>query len=1206
MKMKKLLSVLLALAMILCACNVLVLAEGETIVVGQGDDLQSIIDSMENGSTLVLGEDIDLSNNEETGLSGTGTAEDPFIVETVDDLKWFRDDVNGGNTYSGKYVKLTADIDLDGENWIPIGDADADKIAFRGTFDGDNHTISNLYIWADDTGLGFFGKTGSFNESEKTVIKNIRFYNVDVSNNGDKSYVGGVIANSSGNTTISNVHLSGYIYVAGYGYVGGIVGHGYPKIDNCSVIAEDDDEHRSYIHANYWCAGGIVGYGGEGGTVIKNSTVSNIDVWSAYGGAAAICGLANSGSVGENLTASNVDVSSASDFCMGYVFGNGEEGTLTNIVVNDVTATANDKPITSTDAVATIDNAVYFTLAEAVAAAVDGDTVQLSAGTFEPIDFSGKDINLIGTVADDGTLLTVFEGGNPALTMHNVNGTVKDIKIVNAWKAVYAEPAGNVTFDNVDMFNCTYGLHLVAYSNDVVWNVQNCEMDLTWANSLGKHNCDGATINIKNNVFKGTNPYNSDYGVLSVNSFSNKITVEDNVFGENTKIYFEYEDTEGSVVIGANYYADGYENAFADDSQKTKIDTYYEDEAMTKLAVALPTATVNVLDADSLGLTFARQFIADEVSDTVLDEYGSWFADFVISFNKDVTFNANGGADGYLSGQYDAWGENWVNVPFGDVTVKANEPLKIMEYAAKLMGQSGLKLPYIDVYNFVKNFSCGIYFTPEYLAANPDLKVDLSLSMFDPADETVAYAIGQSMEFVAPTVVAKVDEVGYATLQEAIDAANGKTVTVLKDIELTEGVTVANGNVVTLDLNGHKITVAYDEETGKHIYALDNKGTLTLKDSVGTGSVTARGIYNNGVMVVESGSYNAIDDNGGAAIFNYADLTVNGGTFYGATAAINNRESATAVINNATINGGAASYALQNNGGTLTVENATVLGNFGAVGTWGGLTTINNGTYSHTGNYGAHVVYVGDGKVVINGGTFKDDTNNTENYQYTILVNKSDAIVEINDGTFFGVVSPNGNVIIADNIGTVKISGGNFTGSLTKGDTSNVNIAISGGTFTEKPADEYVAIDYIVKPNEDGTYGIVEETVIFGGVYARINMPILEEDGKEYYQVTFYSGIDSLKYKEVGFELYVDGVMFAKSATNTVYGAISGVDENGDPIRVTAQELGSYRIFALTAQLAVEDNWDDTPIIFRSYALDLNGNTIYGGFWMIDDIYTKE
>ncbi|MBQ8764906.1 MAG: hypothetical protein IJZ12_03175, partial [Clostridia bacterium] len=165
----------------------------------------------------------------------------------------------------------------------------------------------------------------------------------------------------------------------------------------------------------------------------------------------------------------------------------------------------------------------------------------------------------------------------------------------------------------------------------------------------------------------------------------------------------------------------------------------------------LPTATVTEFEKEDL--TFALNFRADDASEAQLAYYGDWYADYVLTVNKDVTFNANGGADGYLSGQYEDWSENWVNVPFEDVTLKAGESIKIMEYAATLMGQPGLKYTYGEVYEIVKDFNCGVFFDEEFLTANPDLEVTLELRMYNPDEsKNESYVIGETYTFKAPVV----------------------------------------------------------------------------------------------------------------------------------------------------------------------------------------------------------------------------------------------------------------------------------------------------------------------------------------------------------------------------------------------------------------------------------------------------------------------
>lgn len=237
--------------------------------------------------------------------------------------------------------------------------------------------------------------------------------------------------------------------------------------------------------------------------------------------------------------------------------------------------------------------------------------------------------------------------------------------------------------------------------------------------------------------------------------------------------------------------------------------------AAEEQAPAVPTATVTPVPEAELDpnvpLTFALKFVADEATEEQLAYYGNWYADFELTLNKTATFCADSEtADGYLSGQYDEWSENWISVPFTDVTLEANVTLKIMEYAASLMGQSGLKVTYNDVYIGVKEFDCGVFFTEEYLAANPDLIVTLSLEMYNPADETQSYSIGPVYTFyaAAATITDAQGEVSYyPTLEEAIAAAkDGDTVVLRNNAVLTEGKTITVNKNITVDLNGCTVT----------------------------------------------------------------------------------------------------------------------------------------------------------------------------------------------------------------------------------------------------------------------------------------------------------------------------------------------------------------------------------------------------------------
>ncbi|MBR5239732.1 MAG: hypothetical protein IKW04_04045 [Clostridia bacterium] len=173
-------------------------------------------------------------------------------------------------------------------------------------------------------------------------------------------------------------------------------------------------------------------------------------------------------------------------------------------------------------------------------------------------------------------------------------------------------------------------------------------------------------------------------------------------------------------------------------------------------SIDLPTATVTELDVATITdvpLTFAMNFKADPVTEAQLLAYGNWYADFELKVNKDVTFNLDGTADGYLAGQYDSWSPAWVTVPKMDVTLAANTPLKIMETASELYGKPGVGAPGLkytcqEVFDRVKDFDCGVFFSEEFLAANPDIYVTLELRIYNPLNESESYLINsETYEF---------------------------------------------------------------------------------------------------------------------------------------------------------------------------------------------------------------------------------------------------------------------------------------------------------------------------------------------------------------------------------------------------------------------------------------------------------------------------
>ena len=185
-------------------------------------------------------------------------------ISTAEDLVAFRNSVNAGNNYNGKYVVLNNDIDLSTVcsetlgSWTPIG---TDTNKFEGTFNGNGHTISNLYINSNTNQY-----TGLFGFAENATIKNLVMENINILNSyTDNPNAGGVL--TRGDTcniincgiksgTISSNINNGNSNIC----IGSIAGRLYSSmISNCYNTATIYGQNQSTTK-NETKLGGICGY----------------------------------------------------------------------------------------------------------------------------------------------------------------------------------------------------------------------------------------------------------------------------------------------------------------------------------------------------------------------------------------------------------------------------------------------------------------------------------------------------------------------------------------------------------------------------------------------------------------------------------------------------------------------------------------------------------------------------------------------------------------------------------------------------------------------------------------------------------------------------------------------------------------------------------------------------------------------------------
>lgn len=187
-------------------------------------------------------------------------------IATANDLRNFSAAVNHGDDFAGCTVVLTANIELnENEDWIPIGTTDA---PFQGTFDGQGHWISNLYVNVDgmatDNVAGLFGCIGEQGTVRCIGIRSGIVWVASKSNNDANCYVGSIAGLCAGHieqcanfaTVLGNQTMA---FVGGIaGALGNIAGGvTNASIEDCYNQGRIFTSMTSYNSINYLA--GIVG-----------------------------------------------------------------------------------------------------------------------------------------------------------------------------------------------------------------------------------------------------------------------------------------------------------------------------------------------------------------------------------------------------------------------------------------------------------------------------------------------------------------------------------------------------------------------------------------------------------------------------------------------------------------------------------------------------------------------------------------------------------------------------------------------------------------------------------------------------------------------------------------------------------------------------------------------------------------------------------
>ncbi len=357
------------------------------------------------------------------------TSASEFTISDAADLAGLSGLVNGGTDFYNKTIKLNADIELNGTSnwtdwdddtapangWTPIGlyvDGENDK-PFRGTFNGQNHTISGIYISTDNDYQGLFGYCSG------AVIQNLI---VSQSFILGGNQVGGIVGQTISGT-MDNCSNSGAI--RGTNCVGGLVGISAGAVSN---------SYNEGSVIGFGAIGGISGaVGGSGsltgcyntGAVGTSEAYYNGNEFAAFGIAGGVAGTSN----GDITGCYNTGTVSTTGYYSGGVLGKGDAITIQGCYsTGELTVNDHAGGMIGSSAGCTIENCYTTgdingsTRVGGIAGSASGNTVIsqcYSTGDITAIQYIG---GIAGEIKDSGTISACYSRGDIEASFQSAGG----------------------------------------------------------------------------------------------------------------------------------------------------------------------------------------------------------------------------------------------------------------------------------------------------------------------------------------------------------------------------------------------------------------------------------------------------------------------------------------------------------------------------------------------------------------------------------------------------------------------------------------------------------------------------------------------------------------------------------------------------------------------------------------------------------------
>lgn len=267
--------------------------------------------TLSSGITPVAGKFYNITLNKDKGYTDDGQGN--YTVTTAEGLKNIAKLVNE-EWKSDINITLTADINLSGIDWTPIG-IDY-NYQYTGTFDGGGHTITGLAVTGSDQYAGLFGHIGSGG-----TVKNVTLKDVKIESNHSSGNVGGVAGWSYGNIEYCSVSGS----VSSNSTAGGVVGY---QSDGAITGCNSSATVKGMVRA-----GGVAGATNSGASLTGCYATGSVSVENNTTSAAYAGGVVGSNGASSTLTAcyatGSVTGSGSGTIYTGGVTGTNDCGTLT-------------------------------------------------------------------------------------------------------------------------------------------------------------------------------------------------------------------------------------------------------------------------------------------------------------------------------------------------------------------------------------------------------------------------------------------------------------------------------------------------------------------------------------------------------------------------------------------------------------------------------------------------------------------------------------------------------------------------------------------------------------------------------------------------------------------------------------------------------------------------------------------------------------